>query len=413
MKDVSKQLFIENNEQWIADFNGFDTDKELKIRAFNNAIILPLKHETDIIPDGNINKYYGGVCSENFGFIAGSQVGKKSFCCDNCYSVDKNEIITCDEEVVFGGVFYEHFGVMLLQSLTRLWYLAENGYHGEKIVFLVQKRLNDNAKLFCSQMAEFIGITNIEIVLKPTKYKSVIIPEESYIQRKYITPKHFEIFDFIAGKANRGYKQKHSKVYLSRTRFHRLYNATDCQNEEFYENFYKKRGYHIRHPQELTLKEQIQIISNADEVVSTYGTLAHLATLFMKDNANQTMLLRSEKKNNWFCAQAQLLSVKNIRWNVIEAAKNPLPTWHDGGVFLLCPTKHFEKYLRDNNIEFSEKELKTEIPDKAISNFFLLWARVFHYPEMFKKLERPDLFPTLQAYYYQLTGKMLNQDDYI
>ena len=410
--DHNTRIFAQNAD----DFSSVIEKKHAWSRSLSetrleNAVILPLRANEDF--PATKGGYLGGVLNEALCFAAGSSVEEPRFSCAAGYSVAPGELITCPETVVFGGIFYDHFGVMLLLSLTRFWWIVRHEQCPYRIIFLAESVAAE------SYAAELMKICHIprsryEILREPTRYAAVILPDEVLSSvRGEIDPCFMDPFRFMRDTILREDGPcECRKLYLSRRKY--LSGGINPGfNEEYYENFFARRGFSVFHPQEHTLREQIRTVASADELVSTYGTLAHLASLFAGAGASQLMLLRSSRVDGWFDAEAAILELQSLNWSIVEATKNPYPTLHDNGVFLYYPTSYFRSYLREQNIPFEERELESNISDNQMTKYVVRWVECYSDPLYFRKLGQPSLFPVLQALYFSISGKKLDPKDYL
>ena len=221
--------------------------KGLKIITVDNGIILPLRKTEIPAPDAI---YEGGVCDEDFKFISGHiRVDNTNY--DNYETVRSykpSEVDYIDEEVIYAGTAFSHFGHFLLESISRLWWVIQNNKFNIKVVFL-KNRPFDSPFL---QLLNLIGLKkeNILFLEKPTKFSKVIVPEQSMCFYSYYHDEFLLPYNAILKNIE---PEKHKKIYLSRTKF----SKKDLINEEYFENFYKDMGYKIVYPEQLDIKEQI------------------------------------------------------------------------------------------------------------------------------------------------------------
>ncbi len=108
------------SEKFYEDCNkDFELKRPLKIEEVEKGIILPAKEivkEHDFI-------YKGGVLNSNKEFIKLSAVNRniENKSLQEGYELTE-EPSYCDETVIYGGILYEFYGHVLLESLNRLWY---------------------------------------------------------------------------------------------------------------------------------------------------------------------------------------------------------------------------------------------------------------------------------------------------
>lgn len=378
-------------------------------REYENVYALPL------ISKKEENLVLGGLCDADFNRSTISQ--QDNFYYSKMgYRVDKDDLKVFDEPVVFGGFFFGHFGIMLFKSLSRLWWVVENPDDPRKIVFLTLKG-EDTAKTNCHNMMRLLGVEKSKYVIieEPTIFKKMLVPDETWLSCKKMSEKLLLPHKKIATRLLEKYpKETPKKIYFSRSKFKRQGCYPDGINEEFYEAFYKRRGFEVFYPEQLPLERQIRLIAGADVFVSTFGTLAHFGSMFLKDGAKQVMLQRTEERFlTGFYIELFLVRFRNLEWYFIEATKNPYPTHHDGGIFFYCPTDEFKEYLDDKEIPYDADELKYEATDAEIKEYMRRWVKIYSNPRIFRYLDQPELFPILQALCFQYTGKMLDPKKFL
>lgn len=271
-----KRVFVKNINKWVTQEEKKRTlNLSLKAPCYHDAILLPLKRRTDISTTDGV--YEGGVCTKNLDFLAGIQRDytstRANYSCCRAYHLPNSKIIYRKEKVVFGGILFRHFGHMIVDALSRMWWFAENPNTPYKFVFLMMEK----QKFLFPEFLNLAGLTEdrYEIITEPTQFEEVIVPDEAIYSISGASPKWLQYFDLI--KENVKNKEPSSlpieKVYLTRTQL----EYPDGINEEYYEKFYAARGYKIVAPEKLSLSQQINLISSAKEIVTTLGTLSHLA----------------------------------------------------------------------------------------------------------------------------------------
>jgi len=231
---------------------------EPKASVFENAIILPTKR-TELGAT-----LAGGVILPTGDFLAGHsrhESPQSSFNQDGSvilrgYLPDR-VTVKRDETVIWGGSnMQSHFGHILMELFSRLWYTTENP-NSFRIVFQ-QQWLPD----FAYDLLDLAGIgkKSVLLITEPTQFKSVIIPEQClYLHSaRSSLPKIKTVFDSIRANVP---KAGSDKVYLSRTKLGK--KTAHLSGEEYFEQFYADHGYQIVHPQLLPIAEQISVISAA------------------------------------------------------------------------------------------------------------------------------------------------------
>lgn len=410
---TEKRIFAANADDFAKELKiRHISDEELSVRYMQNAVILPLR-KNKAFPEKK-NAFQGGVCDHNFRFLAGSSVEEPRFSCPESYEVSPSEIRERSETVIFGGVFFHHFGIMLLLSLTRFWWIIQNLELPYRLIFLSE---SEKAEGYLKAWMELLKIPDerYEVLKDPAAFREVIVPDEVLTSTEGdINQRFFEPFTYFRDMVlSEDGTAEDQKIYLSRKNYTKYWKDGDGLNEEYYEDFFQKRGFTVIHPQELSLREQIRRIASAKVIAGTYGTLSHLCSLFAMPGTKLYMLLRSGIMDPWFSAEAAILEKLDLDWYIIESVKNPYPVMHEIGVYLYAPTEYFRNFLMAENIPFAEEELTNKVSAEMMKEFLTRWLSCYGSPWGFKRLGDPGLFPVLQALTYHMTKKKLDPKDYL
>ncbi|MBR1729793.1 MAG: glycosyltransferase family 61 protein [Selenomonadaceae bacterium] len=356
---------MSNYDQWSDLVNKkFLSERKLNVQIIENGIILPAK-------DLGRAVYGGGVFSKEGEFIAGFFRKKPPkntvFGVQGAYEIE--ELYESDEEVIFGGALISLFGHFILESLGRMWYILKNPGDKRKIIFLLVKEEQEWFYQFFKLLD--IDINRIEILKKPTHYRKIIIPDESIHSWYDYTEEYLVPYNYIRDKIK---VSDIKKLYLTRSKVHlkgreidRLNGNTYLCNEEYFEQFYKGKGYKVISPEKFPVEEQISMVAGADEVVSTLGSLSHWA-LFCKSKTKFTMLARVD--DDTLYPQCLINEAKNIDWRIIDVSMNFLPLQNRGtGVCLLGETKYWKRFVEEFYNEKIFSEYWREKIDEYVSNW--------------------------------------------
>ena len=366
------EFFVANKDNWTLAWNGIRTPlPHATVREVRNAVVLPLRVRTT--PGTHHHLFEGGLCEADGTFVAGR---RRSRCDDTAnfsalwsYPFESGELAIRDEEIIFAGVLFDHYGHLLTDSTARLWYVLAHPEKTCKIVFVRSPRKARWAPEDPMPLFEMAGIdpARIEIVEKPTQFRNAIVPDEAVYSLDAFRPEWVSFFDAVRAHVE---PSPHRKVYFSRTHFKR----NDVFNEDLFESYWRARGFHIVHPEDYTLREEISFASGADEIVATIGTLSH-QFLFCKPGTHATILLRTA---NVVALQLIVGAARGLRSDYVEAFRNPLPTWHSDGVFYLAPTPRFKNYLRTRELPpFGEGRCKDAYTPERVKPYVEKWLEVF------------------------------------
>lgn len=373
----NERLFVYNFKRWkrICETD-YSLPEEPSVTVVENGIILPLRRRTDFVSSDAT--YEGGVCDQTGSFVAGHVRNPKeklfNLSCTKGYTPDQ-PVKKRHETVVYGGLLFRHFGHMLQEGMVRLWWYARNQKTQFKFVFLDAPVFGNEFKFY--NVLEAIGLTRdrIEIITEPTQFDSVIVPQEAmYMWCNYL-PAIREVFDLFNEHIE---PSIYEKIYLSRTAF----TTKDGVNEQYFEDFFRKRGFKVVYPEQLAFEEQVSLVSGAKEVVGTGGTLLYL-TFFCRPGTKVTILNRN---TNIYTPMYAIMQARELDYFVIDANFNFLPTNLIGdGVYFYGPTEYWKKYLDYRKIDYEEEEISFEKNvTPYIYDYVKKWGELYANPRSYK-----------------------------
>lgn len=200
-------------------------------------------------------------------------------------------------------------------------------------------------------------------------------------------------------------KMNYDKIYLTRSHL----KKSDGINEEYFEKFFRKRGYVVIAPEEYSLEEQVGMLNSAKDVICTMGTLSHLC-LFCKEGTNLTILRRYD--NSMLLPQTLINQLKNLNVYYVDATYNFLPTQHSGGVFLYGPTKYFRNYLDKRNFEYDEEELFFDLKEYAYE-YIVKWRTNYLNVKNFNEIADRDMVDVINSISRALGEPEISRKKYI
>ncbi|MBR4151803.1 MAG: DUF563 domain-containing protein [Selenomonadaceae bacterium] len=371
-EDLPKRFYVEDVEAWKNDLAKKKfSDRKLEVKTIEHGIILPMRKAK--------GTYEGGVCDKDFNFIAGftrtsppkKTMGGLKWCCvETGYTVNREEIIQLDEDVIYGGAFIGHFGHFFTEFLCRLWYVVQNPDSKLKVLFIVN---NEVCKSWLETFLKFMGIdlARIIYVQKPTQCRSVKVPDQSQYFYNDFTKEH--VLPYQAMKL-RVTPSKTKKIYLTRANFDATRSnplGVHCFNEKYFEDFFAKHGFEVIVPEKLSLEEQISLIMGADEIATTLGTLAHWS-IFKKPSAKFIMLSRT--KNTLLTAQTFILEAFHIdNYYIVDGCRDFMYSNHDIGVCILGSNKHWKEFVTDYFDEQIEEDDDIEYLGDSLDKYVDSW----------------------------------------
>ena len=405
-----KRLYVPNPDDWtkFCDQKYF-SDRTVEVKTLERGIILPTRHKDG----GSALKFYGGVCDRNQKFVAGysdvqSDPWRGSYVVDGAYEIERSEIAQSDDDVIFGGLMIYHFGHFMTETLSRMWYVEKNPDDQRKIAFVVVSVTRLQVmRPWVLEFLSLLGITEDRLLLveTPTQFRSITIPDQALYLRENYSRECMTVYRSIAARAasivpsdqssaqsdqsvqssdqsdpidqsdqsSDRSDQSARKIFLSRSPD--VESMMHLFNQNYFEEFYRRRGFSIVYPEKLSVARQIALISNADEVVTFLGSLSHWA-LFCRPQTKFVMLTRvdNDRAVPTRMRQALIDQAAEIDWYVVSIARSFLYAEQGGGTCLLGSTEHWRDFVRDH---FGETIDDAPIPSEIIGNYIRHWCRFF------------------------------------
>ena len=364
-EDFKGRIFAECAKGWENELSKKRLqDKELKVTTVEKGIILP----TRVLPGhGAWGAFEGGVCDNDFNFVAGDRADGDYACVKSAYTVDRKDIVQLDEDVIYGGALHTHFGHFLTECWNRLWFvvqkLKDEQWKDKKVVFV---------RWYNPEFDEFFKLMGIEkeriiyVLQKPMQFRSVTVPDQAQSFSEHTFTKEFMVpYQAIKSRVTPGTKKK---VYLTRREVDKVRKpktGARCFNEEYFENFFAAHGFEIVSTDTLpSIEEEISLIMGADEIATTSGTLAHWVA-FAKPNVKFIMLLRTK---DWVLVnQCRLMEAFNIsNYYIVDGSHNLMYASALIGSLMLGPNKYWKEFVLhyfNEQIEEDYTSLKNSLND--------------------------------------------------
>lgn len=372
--DLSKRLYVKNVDEWQAELSKKRfSDRELEVKVVEHGIVLPAR-----IIDG---KWKGGVCDENFNFVAGftredpvsKRRGERFALIETSYTVDRKDIIELDEDVIFGGSLIGHFGHFMLECWSRLWYVVQNPNIQSKILFITTTHGGYHS--WFDDFFRLMGIAKERIIYvkKPMQCRSVTVPEQAAYTPITFTKEFLLPYQAIKSNVK---PSEPKKLYLTR----KDYEADDnigvhCYNEKYFEDFFVARGFKAVSMEKLPVEEQISLIMGADEIAATMGTLTHWA-MFCKPNAKFIMLNRTDNYvSGYQCIINKAFNFKN--YYIVDASRNFMYAHRTLGACLLGSNKYWKEFVADYFGEQIEEDDDNLYFADSLDKYVDFWCRKY------------------------------------
>lgn len=341
----------------------------LEVRSVPGGIVLPLQlSETNEAE----NNQYGGVCTADLEFVQQSltkRVSPPNFRCDfydwfkgASSGVIAGEVEYVDEEVVFIGAMPKHYGHFILEGLSRLWFYLEASNKRYRAVYI-----SDEGEDRFLEFMQFFGIApeDIRKIAKPTRFRTVIVPEQSIRLHDYFHQSYKLTIDRI--------KQTIESVSNEKVYFSKKERRNDrAIGEESIARVLLKNGYKTYYPELMTLQETVAVLKGAKRFAATSGTNIHNA-IFLEDGAVSVCLSRS---GHFHPVQIMIDKMKNLKAIYVDAYIFGSGVNWSSGPFLLFPTRYVRKYFVSEGMSFPGLSIYKKYPIYYLWYIFRLARRV-------------------------------------
>ena len=286
---IHKYLFEQDIPQYAVE--SFESIEDPRITCVNNGTVLPAKIDR--------NKVWGlgGVLDENDLFVEESRLDENF---GGKYSYDKEKTIICRENILFLGVFPNHWGHFLIDVLCKLWCI-DSISEDVKIAYVGVDWIDSKeiSKVFVDAL-ELVGINRERLMYidEPTFFDKILIPDRTLGFKHSWHSKYKIVIEKMIQNACAIERQKgtqsYEKIYFTRTRFAAARKKE--VGEKIIADFFERNGYEIISPELLSVTEQIFLFNSCREFACVSGTLAH-NSLFAQKDAQLTIFNRTNEAN--------------------------------------------------------------------------------------------------------------------
>lgn len=380
--EEQKSAFVNRYKDW-----------EMQIKCIENAWIIPWSKEYEDIQgevlteDGTIVE---NVCS---GSIYDTTQSKN-------YSIP-TEFDSINEVIYLGGI-NKCWGHYITDGICKLWCINSPEIKlllkkDIPVVFTYEWIIEDKISSSWRHIIDLLGWENVNIVplTKITKFKRIYIPSNSLqhsTKGRFYTSEFNQLVNSLknAALSHDMKPPKFEKVYLSRTR---LTSDHAEFGEKGIEKLFRKVGYKILYPEQLSFEEQVYYLHNAKEVAGTMGSISH--NFMFCNSETKVYILRKSWYTNDF--QYVINQVSNLDVTYIDVNLSVFlnSNSNDGPFFL---------YVNDNLKRFFLDKYGLHVKGNFNSRSFSSYAMIC--------MRRPNFKDRNIApeYYYKLMTTELTSD---
>ncbi|OOZ48100.1 hypothetical protein BOW39_12445 [Solemya velum gill symbiont] len=171
---------------------------------------------------------------------------------------------------IFAGYLFTHYGHCLLDSLSRLWLIKH--YKELPLLWLgVEERDSINEMHY--ELFDLVGIHNeMETVKEQIQVEELVFPDPDYVIANKFTKEQAQAIAIYPERV----LKRGKKVWLSR----RNLASGRIINEEEVEDALQKRGWIIFVPEKHRIKEQLEMLCDAERIAGIDGSAFHTLIFF-------------------------------------------------------------------------------------------------------------------------------------
>ena len=276
-----------------------------------------------------------------------------------------------------------HFGHFIAECWSRLWYVVQNPDLKSKILFITTT--HGGYKSWFDEFFRLMGIDKERIIYvrQPTQCRSVTVPEQSQYNQFHslkFTKEFFLPYQAIKSHVT---PSKNKKLYMTRKNVIVGNYRRFCFNEEYFEDFFTAHGFKVIAPEKLSIEEQISLVTGADEIACTLGTLSHWA-MFCKPTAKFIMLARDSSIQSFQIFINEAFHVDE--YYIVESYKSFLYVQsHIDGVFMLGSNRYWKEFVADYFGEKIDEDDGNSYIDAAIDKYVDTWSKKYSDPKEITK----------------------------
>ncbi len=256
----------------------------------------------------------------------------------SCYKSEQNykefykgEILQDERDVIFLGCIYGHYGHLITEEMSRLWWVLENGANGK--LFAYSSINNTPLNKVALRLLDKFGVRSEQLVhvKKPTRFKSVTLVECGWKERdgKFELDENYKrINEQILKDVT---PVKNEAIYLSRTKTNK--SGDLGFGEIYYERHFEKLGYKVVHPQNFSFDEQLALYAGCAKFACVSGTLPH--NLLFAPNGSEVTIIKKESSQNRY--QQAINEFKQLKVSEIDECLELCGVDMGRGPFLFLP----------------------------------------------------------------------------
>ena len=179
-----------------------------------------------------------------------------------------------DEDIIYLGSLFNHYGRVLLESLARVWYLSDVD-PSVKVVFTNANSAQAAHAPWVPKLLSMFGIPPERILglEEPTRLRRAMVPEPLFEQFYSAHEDMVRPFRQVAERVAGDVGMSEQPLYLSRSRL--TSRQRPVVGEVELEDLLREQGFAIAYPETMTIADQVRLINGRADIFSSLGSAAH------------------------------------------------------------------------------------------------------------------------------------------
>ncbi|WP_419897868.1 glycosyltransferase 61 family protein [Roseomonas sp. USHLN139] len=182
-----------------------------------------------------------------------------------------------EEAAIYGGTIYDHFGHFLLDSLSRVYNIVSSARFDGMDILFHEYRPHGRPSLLLSQkyidILEHIGLDagRVRTIEQPVKIRNLVLSDSMFFDGLFAARNFFRTARSAGGATGRG------GAFISRS--HLKAGTSEVRNSLEVDACARDHGLAVFHPETMSFREQMQILSDHDYVCGMPSSFFHLKIL--------------------------------------------------------------------------------------------------------------------------------------
>jgi hypothetical protein len=208
-----------------------------------------------------------------------------------------------DEEIVYLGLLFNHYGRVLLESLARVWYLNQADAT-KRVAFSAANAAQAALSGWLPGILAAFGIPPERVIMldTPTRLRRVIVPEPLFEQLHAVHVEMVRPFREVAARLAGDVMPSSQPLYLSRRLLSSRQRAVIGEAE--LEDVLRENGFLVAYPETMTFPDQVRLINSHTDIYSCIGSAAHSVLFALHQPRLHLLTSRDDLPANYFLCSA-------------------------------------------------------------------------------------------------------------